>query len=62
MTNYEFKDLQAQMGLTNAQMAKKLGMSTRNVEEMRSGRRPVQLWTAKLIEYIIKDCRDLRTF
>jgi len=62
MTNYEFKDLQSQMGLTNAAMAKKLGMSTRNVEEMRSGRRPVQLWTAKLIEYIIKDCRDLRTF
>ena len=62
MTNYEFKDLQAQMGLTNAQMAKKLGMSTRNVEEMRSGRRPVQLWTAKLLEYIVKDCRNLRTF
>ena len=62
MTKEEFKDLQAQMGLTNAAMAKKIGMSTRNVEDMRAGRRPVQPWTAKLIEYIIKDCKDLRVF
>ena len=62
MTKHEFKDIQAQMGLTNAKMAKKLGMSTRNVEDMRAGRRPVQRWTAKLLEYIVKDCEDLRVF
>ena len=62
MTNYEFKDIQSQLGLTNAAMAKKLGMSIRNVEDMRSGRRPVQLWTAKLLEYIVKEYKDLRTF
>ena len=62
MTKEEFKDIQAQMGLTNAAMAKKLGMSIRNVEDMRAGRRPVQLWTAKLLEYIFKGCKDLRVF
>jgi len=62
MTKEEFKDIQAQMGLTNAAMGKKIGMSTRNVEDMRAGRRPVQLWTSKLIEYIVKGCKDLRVF
>jgi len=62
MTKDEFKDNQKQMGFTNSQMAKALGMSIRSVEDMRAGRRPVQLWTAKLLEYIFKGCKDLRVF
>lgn len=55
MKKEEFKMIQKRLKLTNSQIAEALGMSIRNVEDMRAGRRKVQLWTQKLLSYIIRE-------
>lgn len=50
----DFKKIQEALGLTNADLAEKLGMSKRIVDSMRSGHRVVAPWTHKLLEYIVQ--------
>jgi transcriptional regulator with XRE-family HTH domain len=52
MTPAEFKEAQASLGFTIAQMAEALGMSIYSIREMRLGRRPVTARTALLIGYL----------
>jgi DNA-binding transcriptional regulator YdaS (Cro superfamily) len=50
MTTQEFKDAQAAIGLTNAEMADVLCCSLRLVEKMRQGTRKVSPRTAMMIQ------------
>ena len=54
MDNIEFKKIQSELGVSNKQMAESLAMSVRNIEDMRAGRRNIQPWTCRLLEYVIR--------
>lgn len=50
MTNYEFKQAQLRLGLTNQAMADLLCCSLRLVEKMRQGERAVSARTERMLE------------
>ncbi len=54
MTNEEFKEAQIVLGLSNAEMAKKLHYNVSMIEHFRSGRQPVGSRCAAFIKLLIE--------